>query len=118
MSHAEDVIVLRCYALPRMHQGELGFQAQCIDLDLTVWRPTLDDARRQLEIQISGYLRTIRSEEEFEQLIPRRSPFFPDRLRYHLVALLYELPALWRRISASLFEQRIRRDQVLQGAGA
>lgn len=117
MSLPEDIVVVRCVAFPSRSEGKPGYLAQCIDLDLAVWRPTLEQAKEQLEEQIIGYAETIESEEEFNQLIPRQAPLIPDRARYHMIAFSFALPKIWQRFSASMFDQRIPRTRNPQGVG-
>lgn len=118
MSRSEDVVVLRCLVFPRQNTGRSGYLAQCIDLDLTVWRPTVDGAIRHLTEQIQGYIETIQSEEDFDMLVPRRSPIFPDQIRYYTIALLHALPRIWKYFSSSIFNRSISRNEVIEGVGA
>jgi hypothetical protein len=57
LDHGGEIeeLVVRCFAVP--HKD--GVIARCIDLDLAVIRPTLAEARRELEHQISGYVKAV-----------------------------------------------------------
>ena len=118
MSRAADVLVLRCLAFPKTNLEKPGYLAQCIDLDLAVWRPTIRDAMRELDEQIAGYLEMVHSKQELDQLVPRRAPLFPDRARYHAVAIVAALPRILRSFSLSIFDKEVSREELFQGAGA
>jgi len=116
MGAAEDRIVLRCIVYPGENEGQRGYFAQCIDLDLLVWRPREDAAMEALEEQIKGYLNAATDLGKFASLVPRPAPFFPDRLQYHAVALAKAIPRLWRRFPYSLYERPIPPDMISQAA--
>lgn len=118
MSRSEDVLVLRCLAYPKSQRNEPGYLAQCIDLDLTVWRPDLEESVDALNEQIVGYFDSIQTKNEFEQLVPRPAPFFPYRARYYSFVLLGAIPVLLSRLSSTIYEWSRPRDELLQRVGA
>ncbi len=71
-------IVVRCYGYPGRNNGDLGFYPRCVDLDLVVWRPTVNQARSALKEQILLHLETLRDlvkeGKDIRHLLPRRAP--------------------------------------------
>lgn len=70
--------VLRCVAFP---DGRGQYAAECIDLDIMVSGPTLDDALESLKQAVHGYL-CVAYEGELDGLVPRPAPL-GHRARYH-----------------------------------
>ena len=93
----EDVIVLRCFAYPGDLEGQHGYHAICVDLNLYSWRPTLRGAKVSLEQAIAGYLRTAAEQsdsfEEFRRLIHRPVPL-SHRAKYYALLMSRGLMAL------------------------
>jgi hypothetical protein len=77
-----EIIEVRCFAFP--HDGQVI--ARCIDLDLAVVRPTLAQARQELEHQISGYLDAVLS-RGWRDRISRPAPLSVFALYYLVFAV-------------------------------
>lgn len=98
MENNEDakVVILRCYGRPGKHNGDPGYYAVCIDLNLVTWRKTSKEAHDSLMESIEGYVETAievaENPQELESLLSRKSPAIPYRATYHLIALLAALP--------------------------
>lgn len=101
MGERDALIVLRCLVYPGLNLEEEGYFAHCIDLDLMVFRPAIEDAMSELEESMRGYFEGIHSIDEFRAMVPRPAPFFPYRFQYHKTALSRAIPAAWRKLSAS-----------------
>lgn len=62
----------------------------CVDLDLAVERPSLDDAIQAINQQTVGYLRTVcetNDQASLAYLLPRPAPL-RDRLMYKLICVI------------------------------
>jgi hypothetical protein len=96
MGSTKKKLALRCFAYPGVIEGQKGFYAVCIDLNLITWRPTLKEAKRSLDDAVVGYMDTVVDvikDEEFSSAnkvvkrILRRAPFFPYQLQYYYYKL-------------------------------
>ena len=80
-----------------MDSGEIGVFGHCIDLNLTVWRPTSLQAINTLNEQIQGYIEAsteiAESQEEFEELLNRPSPI-GIQLRYFYTWIIFAIPRI------------------------
>lgn len=74
---------LRCFYYP---DGSDNVIAECIDLDLAVERKTAEEALKELQYAIHGYLMTAFEEGSIKGLVPRPAPLL-HRLRYHVEKL-------------------------------
>lgn len=107
MEKGQDrMVVLRCVGYPGKSDNKDGFYATCIDLNLVTWRPTRDEAEKSLNKAILGYIDVL-SELAVEgndcrDLFPRRSPFWPYRFRYYLIALQQMMPKFGRHNGESI----------------
>lgn len=83
----EQKIALRCFAYPGKNEGQQGYYAVCIDLNLHTWRPTAKEARNSLNDAILGYIETAvelsENEEAFKTMLQRPAPLFPYRTKYY-----------------------------------
>jgi hypothetical protein len=112
-------LVFRCIAYPHTLESVPGYYAQCIDLDLMVWRPTFQDARHELGEQIRGYIESIHSKQDFENLVPRKAPFWPYRVRYHLAAALRQaIPRPRLEMRKGSFEWELLSSEICQATPA
>ena len=111
MNSVGTPLVLRCIAYPGRNLDEEGYYGHCIDLDLMVFRPKIEDAMAEIEEQILGYFDNIHSLEEFNALVPRPAPFWPHRGRYHFVALTRAVPAAWRALNSTLYDRAISQNE-------
>ncbi len=88
---------LRCFGYPGIDSGEMGVFGHCIDLNLTVWRPTSLQAINTLNEQIQGYIEAseeiAESQEEFEELLNRPSPI-GIQLRYFYTWIIFAIPRI------------------------
>src|SRR5262249_28217870 len=82
---------VRCLAYPKVIEGQQGFLAVCIDLNLVTWRPTLTDAKRSWEEALVGYLETVaklaNEGEDYHSLLHRPAPFWAYRAMYYFFVL-------------------------------
>lgn len=69
---------LRCYAIKR---GDVAY-ANCIDLNLSVERPTLDQAMEELRLMIDSYLESVQEMGCPKNLLYRKSRF-SKRVEYY-----------------------------------
>jgi len=97
MSGKDQIIKLRCYAYPKKINNRNGYLAVCVDLSLSTWRPTYEQARQSLSDAIEGYLDTkkdlIGTKEfssfyAFREYILQRAPLFPHVFRFELLKFL------------------------------
>lgn len=72
-----ELLRLRCF----YYKDGSRFVAECVDLDLSVERPTAEEAVRELQIAMYGYLTSAFDGQDIRGLVPRRSPL-SHRLRY------------------------------------
>jgi hypothetical protein len=105
-------LILRCVAYPKTVDGQDGFIAACIDLNLVAWRPKLQDARKTLMDAIQGYLETVsdlvKEEQDLKGLVPRRSSFWPFQAMYYIAVAQSALPKLPHRGESVRFEKPIQ----------
>ena len=82
---------VRCFGYPGTNDGNPGYYAVCVDLNLVTWRSTPQEAKKSLEDAIGGYLETVAKLSEqgvdWRTLIPRPAPLWPYRVMYRFVAL-------------------------------
>jgi len=111
MSAKEEQFVVRCFAYPGKKEGKQGVFAVCIDLSLVTWRPTLPEAKKSLDEAVDGYFETllevIEKGDNVRDLVLRPAPFWPYRLRYHLLAIerVFQKPRM--HSDSMLFEDSI-----------
>ncbi len=116
MSKRKAPLVLRCVSYSGNNLETPGYFAECIDLNLMVWRPSMREAINELNQQLIGYLESMESEEEFEQLVLRKAPFYPSRARYHFCALKRAIPGISQMFPPSLYDMPVSREHIAEGA--
>lgn len=91
----EQKMTFRCFAYPGENNGEQGYYAVCIDLNLHTWRPVAKDARRSLNDAILGYIETAvevsENEHEFNKMLQRPAPLFPYQIKYYYYLLVKKM---------------------------
>lgn len=92
-------IVLRCYAVKR--DGE--FYAECVDLDISVTRPTLQEAIKALNDAVMGHVVVAVEHGCVSELVPRPSPLL-HRLYYRFLILATKVLSLIKT-DAAVFDQ-------------
>ena len=73
-----EPIILRCFA----YRGRGGYYAECVDLDILVWRETLQEAIEDLNEAIEGHVSTAAAHGWLPAMLKRPSPW-THRARYH-----------------------------------
>jgi predicted RNA binding protein YcfA (HicA-like mRNA interferase family) len=97
---AEDrAVVLRCYAVRR---GEEVY-AECIDLDIAVTRPTMDEAVKALTDAVFGHVAVAIEHDCVDELIHRPSPL-SHRICYRFLVFITKVLNLFGT-SAAVFDQ-------------